>query len=355
LAAARTERWECGSEFAWLDLPKQVRSEPVPWDNGLLLFSGRDALRLVLELGVVRHGWRRLWVPDYYCQHVVAALVRPDLELLAYRDHPLTRPSCWQATRAGDAVLAVNYFGLRRGAPDLERPGAALIEDHSHDLTSSWAWTSRADFCIASMRKTLPLSDGGAVWSPQGHALPRLPPLSAQRRRAGALKLTAMMLKAMYLEGLPVSKDGYRAVAHRGEQELGRAGVSAMTEVSRAVVNSFDLRQWRQSRSRNVRTLRAGLGSLHWADLLAPEHPEGVAFGGILVVDTPQRREALRCRLLEANVYPAVLWPLEETILPIADEAREVSRRMLMIHSDGRYDGQDMARVVEVITSTAPA
>jgi hypothetical protein len=344
-----TERWECGSDHVWLGLPTAVRREPVPWDGGLLLFSGRDALRMVLELGVTRHGWRRVWVPEYYCQHVVAALVRPDLELLTYRDHPQLESADWPAARARDAVLVVNYFGLRQGGPDPDRPDVALIEDHSHDVTSSWAWTSRADYCIASMRKTLPLSDGGAVWSPRGHALPPLPPISAQRRRAGALKLSAMILKAMYLDGFPVDKNAYRALAHRGERGLGHPGVSAMTEVSRAVVDSFDIVGWRHTRSRNVRTLCEGLQSIPWVDVLGPRQPEGVPFGGVLVADKPERREVLRRRLLEANVFPAVLWPLEETVVPVEDEARELSRRMLVIHADGRYSERDMARVVDVI------
>jgi hypothetical protein len=73
------ERWENGSEFHWLGLREGPRSGDVPWSRGLLLFSGRDALRLVLRTGATRRGWRRLWVPDYFCQHVVAATVRPDL------------------------------------------------------------------------------------------------------------------------------------------------------------------------------------------------------------------------------------------------------------------------------------
>lgn len=350
MTVAVPERWENGSEFAWQGSPVAARSEPAPWDGGLLLFSGRDALRLVSQLGVARHGWRRLWVPEYFCQHVVAALVRSDLELLAYRDHPLLPAPHWPDTRAGDAVLVMNYFGLRQGIGDLDSPGVQVIEDHSHDLTSSWAWTSRADFCIASMRKTLPLSDGGAVWSPRGHALPRLPPISAQRRRAGALKLTAMMLKAMYLNGLAVDKDTYRAIARSGERGLGHPGVSAMTEVSRAVVDSSDLAGWRQARSRNVRILREGLEPVAWADMLAADHLGGVPFGGLLVLDKSERREVLRRRLHEASIYPAVLWPLETTVLPVGDEARDVSRRMLVIHCDGRYGCEDMARILEVLT-----
>jgi hypothetical protein len=70
----------------------------------------------------------------------------------------------------------MNYFGLRT-PPDLELPeGVEVLEDHSHDPVSAWAEQSSADFCLASLRKTLPINDGGALWSPVGHRLPPAPP-----------------------------------------------------------------------------------------------------------------------------------------------------------------------------------
>jgi hypothetical protein len=356
-------RWENGSEFSWLGLPTAPRTGTAPWDAGLLLSSGRDALRLVLSRGVAEHGWRRLWVPEYFCQHVVAALQRPDLALLPYVDHPLLAEPRPPEARTGDAVLVMNYFGLRTGFPAPDGPGVHVIEDHSHDPSSWWARTSRADYCIASLRKTLPVSDGGAVWSPRGHPLPSPPALDPQRRRAAALKLSGMILKAMYLGGMPVDKARYRDLARRGERALAHPAVSDISEVSRALVASFDLIGWREARRRNAVALRAALGDPGWADVLAPADGEpcggpgarpgddtrdAVAFSTVLVVDTPERRQLLLQRLHAASIFPAVLWPLETTVLPVGEEARDVSRRLLSIHCDGRYDSDDMARVAGV-------
>jgi hypothetical protein len=344
------ERWENGSEFHWLGLPEVPRSGDVPWSGGLLLFSGRDALRLVLRIGVTRRGWRRLWVPDYFCQHVVAAMVRPDLEMLPYPDNPLRPAPELPAARPGDVVFVMNYFGLRT-LPELRVPdGVEVIEDHSHDPVSAWAEQSRADFCVASLRKTLPISDGGALWSPVGHPLPPAPPLTEQRRRAGATKLTAMMLKAMYLSGLPVEKDSYRSLAVRGERALSYPAVSTMTEVSRGVVDSYPLEGWRQSRRDNRAVLVQALGTPKWAHVLEPAC-DSVAFSFSFVVDTSERRERIRTRLIEANIFPVVHWPLEETVLPVGAEARDISRRLLSIHCDGRYGAADMLRVAEVLRS----
>ncbi len=78
--------------------------------------------------------------------------------------------------RAGDAILAVDYFGARHGAAwrafQAGRQDTLLIEDHSHDPQSTWATSSTADYAFASLRKTMPISDGAILWSPRGRALP---------------------------------------------------------------------------------------------------------------------------------------------------------------------------------------
>jgi hypothetical protein len=232
-------RWEVGSEFHWPGLPVPARAADRPWSKGVLVSTGRDALRLLLALGVGERGWRRLWVPEYFCQDVVAAFARPGLELRPYPDHPLRGVPDFPAARRGDVILVTNYFGLRPAFEAPRRDGVEIIEDHSHDPSSPWAESSTADFCVASLRKTIPVSDGGVAWSPVGHALPPEPPLTMQRRRAATSKLVAMILKAMYLDGHKIERATYRALARRGERGLAVPGESSISPVARAILDSF--------------------------------------------------------------------------------------------------------------------
>ena len=103
--------------------------------------------------------------------------------------------------RLGDAIFWVNFFGLGIKPPFGFVPDwVEIIEDHTHDPWSVWAYESTANWCVASLRKTLPLGNGGVLWSPAGHPLPSASPVTPERHTAALEKfLAAMLLKKRYL------------------------------------------------------------------------------------------------------------------------------------------------------------
>jgi len=60
-------------------------------------------------------GWRRIWIPSYFCQDVVSSILSTGIKAKVYYDSPeLAVPNInlirWQR---GDVLLLINYFGLR--------------------------------------------------------------------------------------------------------------------------------------------------------------------------------------------------------------------------------------------------
>jgi hypothetical protein len=345
----RSDRWETGSDYQWVGWPAEVETSVMPWSSGRLLFSGRDALRMTLTEGVRHRGWRRLWVPEYYCQVVTAALVRDDLRLQSYPDSPDLAGPARPELHRGDAILVMNYFGIR-GRIDIQRPeGVDVVEDHSHDPTSDWALTSTADFCIASLRKTLPLTDGGVLWSPKGHDLPGTPGLDQRRRRAASTRLTGMMLKSLYLAGAPIEKSGYRGMIRRGEAGLSYPSVTKASDLTVAFLASYPIERWRRARQDNFTVILESLATVGWAEILRPGTEAGAPFSCVLILDTAERRQRLRDALIQHRIFPAVLWPLESPVLTVGSHAVDISRRLISLHCDGRYGPDDMRRVASLV------
>jgi hypothetical protein len=254
---------------------------------------------------------------------------------------------------AGDVVLSVNFFGLR-DARFAHAHGHDVIEDHSHDPWSSWAKHSRATFAIASLRKTLPIPDGGILWSPSGQAVPESTPETDARARASTQKLSGMVLKSLYLAGHNVTKDDFRKLTLAGEAQIASGPISGMPLHTRAILDALPVEEWREGRSANHAHLVRALADLDEVSVATSRANGSVPFSVMLICSTPARREHVKKRMLEARVYPAVLWPLHECVVDgVTEEDRDLAQRILSVHCDFRYAEADLDRVASVIRGAA--
>ena len=333
-------RWEHGSDF---HLSSEMGELGAPWGArpATLWGSGRDAMRALLRWGRKERGWRRVLVPSFLCEHVVGALGR-ELTVGRYEDAPDAALPARVEAEAGDALLVVNTYGMR--GPLRVETRADVVEDHTHDPLSPWAFRSEADYAVASLRKTFPLADGGVLWSPKALPLPAEREVTEGHRRAASARLSAMGLKRAYLDGEPVGKQVFRALLVAGERAIGRGELSGISAESRARLPTLPGHAWRERRARNLAAFRSALGPVEGARLLdAP-------FAATLVFESAERRESVRESLIAASIYPAVLWPLETPgTVGIPPRHRALSRRVLSLHCDFRYDEDDMRRVAEAV------
>jgi hypothetical protein len=334
------ERWEHGSDF---ELSLEVGPAGYPWDGRphRLLGSGRHALRALLEWGRDRHGWDRFLVPSYFCQHTLGSLT-DILPMAAYPCSPVEqRPAALQ-TRTGDVVLAVSVFQqpilLRVDGP------ATVIEDHSHGPASALAMRARADYAIASLRKTLPLPDGGVAWSPNGRDLPDEPSMTGEHRAAALMRLSGMLQKRHYLDGAVAPKDHWRPLAIESERRIGDGPASGISDYSRQRLASLPVVRWARRRARDRTAFREALGDVRGARIL------DVPFASVLVFDDPATRDRVRGALRDEHIYASVLWPLHDPVVEgIRSEDIDLSERLLVIHADHRYGPADMARVAAAV------
>ena len=168
----------------------------------------RHALVEALRLAGVRQGSRVL-LPEYLCRDLLAPLhllgavpcwypIAPDMT-------PATASVDWPVA---DVVLAVDFFGFPQDLAPFqayaERSGAVVIEDNAHGYLSrdpAGQWLGcRTGHGVFSLRKTLRIPDGGALWVGPEYAARELP---AQVAFDGTGVNPAQLTKAR-LRGLPL-------------------------------------------------------------------------------------------------------------------------------------------------------
>lgn len=328
-------KWESGS-FFHLDVSAFAGESWLPASHQRY-GSGRDALKALVAHGVSL-GWKRLFVPSYYC-HEVTESVRSLISIELYHCNFLSE-SLRLNLDDHDAIIVVEYFGKRSV---VEVTGGVLILDVTHDPCSGWPYKRSPDYIFASLRKTCFLPDGGILWSPVGVLLPSIPSVTVAHARLSELMLNAMTLKAIYLSGGLIEKPVFLDMYRQAEAECGQGDCpSAMSIFSNVLLPSFGMKRVRHARAENVRFLRDRLKVV----LRDIEIIESDVYFIMLLTDADQRN-FFRDRLIERSVFPIALWPLVGNEIPQEDSV--LSEKVLMVHCDARYTLKDMEMIAEAI------
>ncbi|AFY52853.1 hypothetical protein Riv7116_0248 [Rivularia sp. PCC 7116] len=349
--------WEVGSEFDWSNDFINPIGEAVNLPSDYELFSTGCASLFGLEkiLNKKRNQKLRLHLPCFFCMEAASKLAKA-FDICWYRDLPTQKYPDFDTLDAspGDLVLAVNLFGIKSGEIWQDwfktHSNVILVEDHSHDPFSTWALQSKADYAMASLRKTLPIPDGAIIWSGKKLALPK----ASKSESDGAYKrLSAMLLKRAYLNGGSVSKDTYRQLEIESQDSLDDVENDKISAFSANVLSSLNIKGFRQTREANIRhfvNLSLSEQDQNWQPLFSTWGDGSVPFNSIIVCRNREIRDFLRKYLISKNIFPPVHWPQPGNGMTSKDlDAIDLSNRILTIPTDQRYSLDDVARVVEII------
>lgn len=343
---------EFGSDFHYIPAGNQQATTLADfYPKANYYADGRQALIHLYQ----SQGWERLWVPEYFCYDVIESLKKAGLDLRFYSDFPgytddsktLDAIQRNGYLKSNDAILRVNYFGTRSYRSPEKLSVAAIIEDHTHDLIGGWAINSHADWCIASLRKTLPIPEGGILWSPVGLKLPQEPVPFVENEKIAATRWDAMRLKERYLKGEDVEKAAFRSGFVNTEEFFDHAPVCSLDVETQQYLRSFDVRGWYNQKRENWEQLRDI--KKDGVRVIKPENMGCYPFSLVLLFDSLDERDRVRKELIANQIYPAVLWNIPHC--PADSELFLFSRGMLSIHCDGRYNTADIQQMKTIIES----
>lgn len=335
---------EFGSDFHCIESFDSGRAHLTDVFRGAtLLADGRQCLVALIR----QYGWKQLWMPEYFCYEVINTIKeQTGIEVKMYMDSPLCEGKVEELPyKEGDVLLRMNFFGMREHRSNKNIP-VPVIEDHSHDPFGHWALYSDADWCISSIRKILPLPEGGMMWSPKGHQLEVELSTSEENEHIAAIRWECMGMKTQYLKGETISKDDFRKKYTETEVFFDYAEPSLIDKRSRKVVSEeLDINLWQGVKRKNWLLLKS-LVNQNVCRVMEPENESCTMFSLVLLFESKEKRNAVRKKLIDSCVYPAILWNVPDSA---SVEAKDFSERMLSIHCDGRYTEEDIRQLAGIL------
>lgn len=302
--------------------------------------DGRQALLDLLQ----GQRWRRIWMPSYYCYEFLAS-VAGHIPIAFYECDPASAPDGAMSHipfEQGDVLLRVNYFGLY-GFHSSSHIPVEVIEDHSHDLIGEWALNSDAHWCIASLRKSLPIADGGVLWSPRHCTLPQKPVYTRAGVEFARKRYEAMGLKRDYLAGKPGDKQVFRNLYMETEERFDLLPISSISDKSRNILSTLDIGKWYEHKQRNWQLIVDHLGPSGDYRILRPEREGCHPFSVIMVCRSEEVRSIIRGQLISEQIYPAILWSIPNDDFP---RSRDFGNKILSLHCDGRYSRAEILMMI---------
>lgn len=323
---------EFGSDFHYIDTYTSGRAHLTDVYRGATLLA--DGRQCIVSL-IRQYGWKRIWMPDYFCYEVIDTIKeQTGIKVKFYEDSPLHEGQVENLPfKEGDVLLRMNFFGLREQRNN-RKITCPVIEDHTHDPFGHWALYSDADWCISSIRKILPLPEGGMMWSPKGHNLDISLIASEENEKIAAIRWEGMEMKAAYLKGEDINKEDFRKRYTETEEWFDHSEPTLIDDRSKEFVSrQLDINLWQGAKRKNWVLLKSLVKS-DVCKVLEPEDDSCTMFSLVLYFDTKEIRDSVRKHLIESCVYPAILWVVPDGA---SEAAKDFSERMLSVHCDGRY------------------
>ena len=335
---------EFGSDFHYIDSYNSGRAHLTDVFRGAtLLADGRQCIVALIR----QYGWKRIWMPDYFCYEVIETIkLQTGITVMFYEDTPLQEGQVDNLPfKEGDVLLRMNFFGIRDKRSNANIP-CPVIEDHTHDPFGHWSLYSDADWCISSVRKILPLPEGGMMWSPKEHKLEVEIKPSEENEKIAAIRWEGMEMKFKYLKGEGVSKEEFRKRYTETEEWFDYAEPALIDERSKKVVSKqLDINLWQGAKRKNWALLQS-LVNKDVCKVLKPEDETCTMFSLVLLFENKEIRDKVRKRLIDACVYPAILWAVPDSA---SGNTRNFSERMLSVHCDGRYSEDDIRQLASIL------
>lgn len=336
---------EFGSEFDW-----QANEAFLATGNDTHLHtkdakkfrSGRDAMKAVASENKDRY--THVLLPALCCESMVSPFTMHGIKPVFYKlqENYKADPLDVEQKLSENTILVYgSYFGIDpfddETLTSLHRlyPQALFMEDRTQDILKPRENPAFVpDITVASVRKWIPIPDGGLLWG-------EVTAETKENDTFAKLRKEAMVIKSAYLtSGEPALKDSFRQMLGQAAECLDEtADPHSMTEESAELLEKLDFEKIYARRQENAKALLNALTPEEGLLGLITTKPErSTLYFPILVED----QSKIQSELAKAGVYCPVIWPVPEEAVGVCPVAEYTAEHMLGVPCDQRYTPEDM-------------
>ncbi len=310
-------------------------------------YSGRNALLAILARVANKQSINTIWLPNYYCDTVINLVQNNFNNVKYYSINPFEFDSELDIsafTKQNDIIIVNNFWGLSSFNyinRSKERP--IIIEDHSHGWLSNQSLNSDADYCFCSLRKTYPIPLGSIIWKPNSKETINYFETAEDQEIMNSLNKfsKSMSLKRFFIKnGENHLKEEYLELLNEGEELLNVS--NSYIKPKEKLINQLENYICLNSNPIKEKHLKYIFAHLSKSEHFKIIQREGFTpFGLLLLFKDKSMFKSLKVHLISNQIYPAHLWPHNET--------STAWKYLFNIHVDFRYDIEDMCYLVEKI------
>jgi hypothetical protein len=292
--------------------------------NALALNTGRNALEYILRT----RKFEKIYLPYYSCSVLLEPLKKLDAAWEFYHIDENMEPKFEKKPGAGEALLYINYFGLKQQAVcRLKEKFTNLIIDNSQAF---YAEPLEGLDTFYSPRKFFGVPDGAYLYS--GKSLDTDLPIDLSFRRMTHL-----------LKRVDCDAGSAYEFFLANERELCNQPIKKISKLTRALLASIDYQGIKTIRERNFHFYHHRFKSINRLNL------DVETLNGPMVYPLLLDKRGVKEQLIKKNIYIATYW---KEICEIVDHhcfEKELSDCLLALPIDQRYSREDLKVVAEEI------
>lgn len=308
--------------FFELELPQGAEYH----SKAIALNTGRNCLEYILRV----RGYRNVYLPYYSCDVLLEPFIKLNVKHSFYHINERLELDENIQLCNDEAILYINYFGLKQSFVEelATKYGKQLIVDNTQAF---YAKPIEGIDTFYSCRKFFGVADGAYLYCDLS--------INIELEQDQSWDRMTHLLKRIDLSPEAAYKD-----FSRQDEQLKGNPIRTMSRLTHRIMASIDYQRIKNKRRENYAVLESALKQRNGISL--PMNSDAIPMVYPYLTNDPE----LRHRLIDNKIYVATYWPNALDWCSILDWEYLLTKNLVSIPIDQRYEDNEMQNIVDILT-----